>query len=206
MLPARGDQKGEAFQRHARTGPPRGRITDRAVPLCLSGLIGHMLEWSWLPILLCTVGRRRRRRIGFGKERKTYKHTSSPRAHLVRCLVAFSSCEFQLKYQRVGGLRAGCCRSLPWYMKFEQQMAGTKRAAEAGGKQEVIVRRPADLHEHTWVNMIRLEAESCVLSVEGRRWGLGVGGEGTASSHRSYDVGSPRCPLPLHAFSVRLMA
>ncbi len=45
------DQKGEAFQRDARTGPPQGRITDRTVPLCLSGLIGHMLEWSWLAIL-----------------------------------------------------------------------------------------------------------------------------------------------------------
>lgn len=44
------DQKGEAFQRAPRTGPPKGRITDRTVSLCLSGLIGHMLEWSWLVI------------------------------------------------------------------------------------------------------------------------------------------------------------
>lgn len=25
-------------------GPPRGRITGRTVPLCLSGVIGHMLR------------------------------------------------------------------------------------------------------------------------------------------------------------------
>lgn len=46
--PPRCNQKREAFQRDARTGPPRGRITGRTVPLCLSGLIGHMPEWSWL--------------------------------------------------------------------------------------------------------------------------------------------------------------
>lgn len=57
--PAWRDQKGEAFQRAARTGPPQGRITDRTVPLCLSGVIGHMLEWSWLAMLYCTIGRRR---------------------------------------------------------------------------------------------------------------------------------------------------
>lgn len=62
--PAWRDQKGEAFQRAARTGPPQGRITDRTVPLCLSGVIGHMLEWSWLAILYCTIGRRR------GEEKK----------------------------------------------------------------------------------------------------------------------------------------
>lgn len=37
-------EEGEPFQRDARTGPPWGRITDRMVLLCLSGLIGHMLE------------------------------------------------------------------------------------------------------------------------------------------------------------------
>lgn len=47
---------------------------------------------------------------------------------------------------------------------MEQQMAGSKRATEAGGKQEVIVWRPADLRKHTRVNMAerRLNEAHCL--------------------------------------------
>lgn len=82
-------------------------------------------------------------------------------------------------------------------------MVGSKRATEAGGKQEVIVWRPADLRKHTRVNMAerRLNDVHCLWRV--RR---GEEGGSSTSSSRSCDVGSQRCPLPLRAVSVHFIA
>lgn len=90
-------------------------------------------------------------------------------------------------------------------MKFRQQMAGTKRAAEARGKQEVIVRRPTDLRKHTRVNTTQRRLNCVYCLWRGEDGGEdGGGGAHPATDHMMWDHRG--ASLPLHAFSVRLMA
>lgn len=71
-------------------------------------------------------------------------------------------------------------------------MVGSKRATEAGGKQEVIVWRPADLRKHTRVNMAerRLNDVHCLWRV---RRGEEGGAAHPATDHVMWDHRGALC-------------